>query len=96
MQQFICSKCTLPTKKITHIIDGKPYCGECYKIDIQGLCKKCYGKGYHSNFHGISASGDFEGEKAYDTPLRSHIYFCGCMRGRDLLNLIQQNYTLKR
>ena len=59
-----------------------------------GGCHLCYGKGYATVRYGLRASGDFEGDKDYVDPIKTHIKYCSCSRGKQLkeqiLSLIEE------
>lgn len=52
-----------------------------------GDCQKCFGKGYSTNRYGTTASPDFEGDKGSSSPLKTHMTFCDCDRGKQLSEL---------
>lgn len=54
-----------------------------------GNCTKCYGKGYSTYRHGISGTEDFGGE-GFKTPMKTHIIYCSCDRGKQLEQLMKE------
>jgi hypothetical protein len=69
---------------------------EVYQLGVEGTekayggCKKCYGKGYATVRYGLKYVADFEGDKDYIDPIKTHMHFCSCDRGKQLKNLINQ------
>lgn len=53
-----------------------------------GGCHKCYGKGYSTYRHGISGAPDFEGDRGFETAMKTHMVFCTCDRGKQLSELL--------
>lgn len=98
MKLLKCKKCGITNEKkhvSFYLIESGIWCTDCYQIEFTGKCKDCYGKGYRSEFHGISAGDDFGNESRFSQPIRKHIYFCDCPRGKDLKELIELNYVIK-
>lgn len=53
------------------------------------ICKHCRGKGYATYRFGSTASPDFYGDEEYIEPMRTHIVFCTCARGKQLRELLK-------
>lgn len=51
-----------------------------------GGCRKCYGKGYSTVRHGLTGFNDFGGD-GFESPIRTHMKFCTCDRGKQLESL---------
>lgn len=47
-------------------------------------CVLCWDKGYATVRYGFTMSADFEGEKEYVDPIKTHIVYCSCDRGKQL------------
>lgn len=44
-------------------------------------CKNCWDKGYSTQMYGISGADDF-GTEGFKEPIRVHIHFCNCAKGK--------------
>lgn len=51
------------------------------------ICKHCRGKGYSTNFHGIEGVEDLD-TYGWTEPMRVHIEYCSCERGKQLQKVI--------
>lgn len=89
------SNMDLARENIANVIDKhySPLTGESHTYLQQALddlirafgnCTICWGKGYSTQMHGVTASKDFIGDPVYVEPAKIHIGFCTCDRGKQL------------
>jgi hypothetical protein len=57
-----------------------------------GNCFLCYGKGYSTEWKGLSGMGDFHDKDGFEESPKMHINFCGCERGLQLQQVLKSNY----